>query len=250
MTKLLENIQRSVNIGLMNEMKIVADAMNLDIFEIIDAAATKPFGFMKFTPGPGLGGHCIPLDPHYLSWKMRTLSFKTRMIELSSEVNAEMPHFVVQKVSDALNDESKSIKGSRILVLGIAYKKNIDDLRESPAIEIIRLLQAKGANVSYHDPFCPEIADDGHTPLLSLPMRSIELHPESLEASDCVLIVTDHSKVDYEAVAASAPLVVDTRGVMRQVSNTQRVVGLSGAEAGVRGPGTSSPKLVTDRLSA
>ena len=144
-------------------------------------AATKPFGFMKFTPGPGLGGHCIPLDPHYLSWKMRTLSFKTRMIELASEINAEMPAYVVRKVSDALNDRETSLKGSKVLILGVAYKKNIGDLRESPALDIIRLLQEKGAKVSYHDPYVPMIEDDGHTPLKELPMRSVPLTDQQLQ---------------------------------------------------------------------
>src|SRR5688500_2097748 len=152
---------------------------------------------MTFTPGPGLGGHCIPLDPHYLSWKMRTLSFKTRMIELSSEINAEMPQFVVKKVGDALNDERKSINGSRILVIGIAYKKDIDDMRESPALEIIQLLQEKGGEVSFHDPFCPQIDDDGHTPIKGLPMKSVELTPDTVGGADAVVIVTDHSDIDY-----------------------------------------------------
>jgi hypothetical protein len=176
----------------------------------IDAAATKPFGFMKFTPGPGLGGHCIPLDPHYLSWKMRTLSFKTRMIELASEINAEMPAYVVRKVSDALNDRETSLKGSKVLILGVAYKKNIGDLRESPALDIIRLLQEKGAVVSYHDPYVPSIEDDGHTPLKELPMRSVSLTDQLLQSVDLALIVTDHKDVDYGRVLSLAPLVVDT----------------------------------------
>jgi UDP-N-acetyl-D-glucosamine dehydrogenase len=185
---------------------------------------------MKFTPGPGLGGHCIPLDPHYLSWEMRTLAYKTRMIELSSEINAEMPRFVVRKVADALNDDRKPLRGSRVLILGIAYKKDIDDLRESPAIEIIRLLQVKGAEVVYHDPFCPEISDDGHTTLDGLPMRSITLDEAELTASDVVVVITDHSDVDYRSLGRCAQLVVDTRGVMRTVPARGRVVGLSGTE--------------------
>ena len=215
LVKLYENTFRMINIALVNEMAQVCDRLDVDVWEVIDAAATKPFGFMKFTPGPGLGGHCIPLDPHYLSWKMRTLAFKTRMIELSSEINAEMPAYVTRKVADALNDDRKPIKGSRILVLGVAYKRDIDDLRESPAIEVMHLLQEKGAEVRYHDPFCAEIVDDGHTPLAGLPMRSAELTPEVLGNTDCVVLVTDHSSIDYQAVVNHARLVVDTRGRMR-----------------------------------
>ncbi len=230
LVKLHENTFRMINIALANEMAQVCDRLQVDVWEVIEAAATKPFGFMKFTPGPGLGGHCIPLDPHYLSWKMRTLSFKTRMIELSSEVNAEMPAFVVRKVQDALNDARKAINGSRVLVLGVAYKKDIDDLRESPALEILHLLQEKGAELQYHDPFCPTIEDDGHTSLRNLPMQSAELTRETLEGSDCVVIVTDHGAVDYERIAELAHLVVDTRGVMRRYSGRARVLGLSGVE--------------------
>jgi UDP-N-acetyl-D-glucosamine dehydrogenase len=230
LVKLYENTFRMINIALVNEMAQVCDRLGVDVWEVIEAAATKPFGFMKFTPGPGLGGHCIPLDPHYLSWKMRTLSFKTRMIELSSEINAEMPSFVVKKVGDALNEEKKAINGSRVLVLGVAYKKDIDDLRESPAIEIIQLLQEKGAEVSYHDPFCPMIVDDGHTPLTGLPLISERLDAALLERSDCVVVVTDHSNVDYRLVAEHARVVVDTRGAMRPFRGRARVVGLSGAE--------------------
>jgi UDP-N-acetyl-D-glucosamine dehydrogenase len=229
LVKLHENTFRMINIALVNEMAQICDRLEVDVWEVIEAAATKPFGFMKFTPGPGLGGHCIPLDPHYLSWKMRTLAFKTRMIELASEINAEMPSFVVRKVADALNDERKPIRGSRILVLGIAYKKDIDDLRESPALEVIRLLQEKGAEVFYHDPFCPVIADDGHTPIRQLPMKSVELSEAMLQAMDCVAIITDHSAADYRQVAEHAHLVVDTRGVMRKVEGRARVVGLSGS---------------------
>jgi UDP-N-acetyl-D-glucosamine dehydrogenase len=225
LTKVYENTFRMINIALANELAQACDKLGVDVWEVIDAAATKPFGFMKFTPGPGLGGHCIPLDPHYLSWKMRTLAYKTRMIELASEINAEMPTFVVQKVSDTLNEHSKSVRGSRILVLGVAYKRDIDDLRESPALEIIRLLQGKGAEVSYHDAYCPVIQEDGHTPIAGLPLRSVPLLDETLERSDLVLVVTDHSTVDYDRVARLAALVVDTRGVMRDP--LQHVVGLS-----------------------
>lgn len=228
LVKVYENTFRMINIALVNEMAQVCDRLGLDVWNVIDAAATKPFGFMKFTPGPGLGGHCIPLDPHYLSWKMRTLAYKTRMIEIASEINAEMPAFVVRKVADVLNENRKSVNGSEVLVLGVAYKRDIDDLRESPALEIIHLLQSKGANVSYHDPFCPEIADDGHTILDDLPMRSVELSDSLLQGIDAVVIVTDHSGVDYHRVAALAPVVVDTRGVLAAGTQGERVIGLSG----------------------
>src|SRR5690606_27030069 len=163
LVKLLENTFRAVNIGLVNEMAIVCDLLGVDVWEVIDAAATKPFGFMKFTPGPGIGGHCIPLDPHYLAWKMRTLNYKTRFIDLASEINSEMPEFVVRKIAGALNEDQRAVNGSHILVLGIAYKKDIDDMRESPALDVMRLLEEKGATVLYHDPYVPEIREDGHT---------------------------------------------------------------------------------------
>jgi UDP-N-acetyl-D-glucosamine dehydrogenase len=229
LVKVYENTFRMINIALANELAQACDKLNVDVWNVVEAAATKPFGFMKFTPGPGLGGHCIPLDPHYLSWKMRTLAFKTRMIELASEINAEMPAFVVRKVADALNDERKAVRGSRILLLGVAYKRDIDDLRESPALDIIRLLQEKGAEVFFHDPFCPVIADDGHTPIRNLPMRSVDVSGAMLQAMDCVVVITDHSNVDYRSIADHAHLVVDTRGVMRGYSGGARMVGLSGA---------------------
>ncbi|MDB4885278.1 MAG: wecC [Gemmatimonadetes bacterium] len=228
LVKLYENTFRMINIALANEMAQACERLGIDVWGMIDAAATKPFGFMKFTPGPGLGGHCIPLDPHYLAWKMRTLQYKTRMIELASEINTEMPDYVVVKASDALNAEGKALNGSRVLVLGVAYKKDIDDLRESPALEIIDMLQKKGAHISYHDSYCHEIRDDGHTPIRNLPMHSIELTAQTLGATDLVLIVTDHSEVDYQLVADHAALVVDTRGVMRRVKGKAKVVGLSG----------------------
>jgi UDP-N-acetyl-D-glucosamine dehydrogenase len=243
LVKLHENTFRMINIALVNEMAQICEKLDVDVWEVIDAAGTKPFGFMKFSPGPGLGGHCIPLDPHYLSWKMRTLSFKTRMIELSSEINAEMPAFVVRKVQDALNDESKSLKGSRVLVLGVSYKRDIDDLRESPALEIMHLLQQKGAEIAYHDPFCPVIADDGHTPLRGLPLPSEDLTDRALRETDCVVIVTDHSTVDYGRIRAHAPLVVDSRGVMRGNPGAGRVVGLSGTELNGRDRSVSYLRL-------
>lgn len=236
LVKIHENTFRMINIALANELAQICDRLNVDVWEVIEAAGTKPFGFMKFMPGPGLGGHCIPLDPHYLSWKMRTLSFKTRMIELSSEINAEMPAFVVQKVADALNDNGRAIRGSRILVLGIAYKKDIDDLRESSALEILRLLQDKGADLAYHDPFCPLISDDGHTAIRDLPMFSVALTAESLHATDCVVIVTDHSSVDYSLIAEHASLIVDCRGVMQAVGTRARIVGLAAARSRATGP--------------
>jgi UDP-N-acetyl-D-glucosamine dehydrogenase len=233
LVKVYENTFRMINIALANELAQACEKLGLDVWGVIDAAATKPFGFMKFTPGPGLGGHCIPLDPHYLAWKMRTLSYKTRLIDLASEINTEMPEYVVDKVVDALNLESRAVKGSHILVLGVAYKKDIDDLRESPALEIIQLLQGKGGIVTYHDSFCAEIADDGHTGIQGLPLRSQELSTNTLAAADVVLIVTDHSTVDYNLVANAAPLVVDARGVMRGIKGSARVLGLSGATGAV-----------------
>ena len=217
LTKLLENTFRMINIGLANEMAQICDKLGVNVWEVIDAAATKPFGFMKFTPGPGLGGHCIPLDPHYLAWKMRTLAYKTRMIELAGEINTEMPAFWVTKVQDALNDVGRALHGSRVLVLGVAYKKDIDDLRESPALEILDQLSRKGAIVSYHDPYCPEIREDGHTPLGAIG-RSVELTDERIREADAVLIVTDHSNVDYERVCGGARIVVDTRNALKGVT--------------------------------
>ncbi len=205
LTKILENTFRAVNIGLVNETAIIADRLGVNIWEVIEAAGTKPFGFMKFVPGPGLGGHCIPVDPHYLSWKMRTLNYKTRFIELASEINAEMPLFVVGKVREALNNCSKSVKGSRILLLGMAYKKDIDDVRESPALDVLRLLAADGAEVTYHDPFVASVSENGseHT--------SVELTEETFREADAVVILTDHSQFDYPAIVAKSRVLVDAR---------------------------------------
>ncbi|MEO8226339.1 MAG: nucleotide sugar dehydrogenase [Gemmatimonadota bacterium] len=208
LVKLLENTFRSVNIGLVNEMAIVCDKLGVDVWEVIEAAATKPFGFMKFLPGPGLGGHCIPIDPHYLAWKMRGLNYKTRFIDLAGEVNTEMPLFWVRKVMGALNSHSKAMRGSNVLVLGVAYKRDIEDIRESPALDIIRLLEADGANVTYHDPYVPSFTEEGHS------FKSSPLSPESLAAADCVVIVTDHTSIDYAVVKKHARLVVDTRHVL------------------------------------
>jgi UDP-N-acetyl-D-glucosamine dehydrogenase len=205
LVKLLENTFRSVNIGLVNEMAIVCDKLGVDVWEVIEAAATKPFGFMKFLPGPGLGGHCIPIDPHYLAWKMRGLNYKTRFIDLAGELNTEMPVFWVRKLQDTLNDTGRAVKGSRVLVLGVAYKRDIDDLRESPALDIIRLIEQQGAAVDYHDPFVRQFTEDGHT------RRSVALTPEAVAGYDAVMVVTDHTGVDYAMVARQARCVVDTR---------------------------------------
>jgi UDP-N-acetyl-D-glucosamine dehydrogenase len=208
LVKLLENTFRSVNIGLVNEMAIVCDKLGVDVWEVIEAAATKPFGFMKFLPGPGLGGHCIPIDPHYLAWKMRGLNYKTRFIDLAGELNTEMPLFWVRKVGEALNLQGRAVRGASVLVLGVAYKRDIDDIRESPALDIIRLLEGQGARVSYHDPHVPCFTEDGHD------YRSVALTPETVRAADCVMVVTDHSAIDYRLIRREAKLVVDTRNAM------------------------------------
>jgi UDP-N-acetyl-D-glucosamine dehydrogenase len=205
LVKILENTFRSVNIGLVNEMAIVCDKLGVDVWEVIDAAATKPFGFMKFTPGPGVGGHCIPLDPHYLAWKMRTLNYRTRFIELAGEINAEMPEYWVARVADRLNDQGKAVRRSKVLVVGVAYKKDIDDIRESPALDVIRLLEQRGAVVSFHDPHVARLHEDG------VELTSVPLSAETLRGADCVVIVTDHSSIDYGLIAREAKLVVDTR---------------------------------------
>ena len=219
LTKLLENTFRMINIGLANEMAQICDRLGVDVWEVIDAAATKPFGYMKFTPGPGLGGHCIPLDPHYLAWKMRTLHYKTRMIGVADEINSEMPAFWVRKAQDALNEAGKAIRGAKVLVLGVAYKKDIDDMRESPALEIMDLLSQKGAAVSYHDPYCPQIVDDGHTPAGAVG-SSVPLTDDLLRDVDAVMIVTDHSDVDYAHVQSLAKVLVDTRAAARGARRT------------------------------
>lgn len=216
LTKLLENIHRAVNIGLVNEMKIVADRMGIDIFEVIDAAATKPFGFTAYYPGPGLGGHCIPIDPFYLTWKAREYGLHTRFIELSGEVNRAMPEYVVGKVTKALNDRFKSLKGSRLLVLGIAYKKNVDDMRESPAVEVMELLRTAGADVAYSDPHVPVFPKmrEHHFDL-----ASIALTPQAVASYDAVVLTTDHAKFDYEMVRAHAQVIIDSRGVYRTAAD-------------------------------
>ena len=221
MTKLLENTFRMINIGLVNELAIMCDRLGVDVWEVIDAAATKPFGFMKFSPGPGLGGHCIPIDPLYLSWKMRAFNYNARFIELASEINTNMPRFAVSKVQDALNNQAKAVKGSRILVLGVAYKPDIDDLRESPALDVLGLLRKKGAKMTYHDPYIAHLDHDGWQ------MDSVPDLMEAVETADCVVIVTNHSAYDYPAILAKSSLLVDTRNALGKLGqNNPKVVRL------------------------
>jgi UDP-N-acetyl-D-glucosamine dehydrogenase len=217
LTKLLENIFRCVNIALVNELKLLCERMNIDVWEVIDAAATKPFGFMPFYPGPGLGGHCIPIDPFYLTWKAREFEFQTKFIELAGEINTGMPHHVVERTMDALNEHGKAMKGANVLVLGLAYKKNVDDVRESPCIRVIEILREKGANVSYHDPLVPKMKEMRHQSHGMIEMTSVELD-EGLATSDAVIILTDHDCVDYARVVRDAKLVVDTRNATKAVT--------------------------------
>lgn len=213
LSKLLENIFRCVNIALVNELKMLCDRMGIDVWEVIEAASTKPFGFMPFHPGPGLGGHCIPVDPFYLTWKARQFDFTTRFIELAGEINTNMPHYVVQRVVDALNAHGKSVRGARILVLGVAYKKDIDDLRESPALRIMGLLEEKGAILSYHDPYVPRVETIQRG--MHRVWESLPLDAQVLGSADLVAILTDHSCIDYDQVVAGSRLVVDTRNATR-----------------------------------
>lgn len=241
LVKLLENTFRSVNIGLANEMAIMCDKLGVDVWEVIEAAATKPFGFMKFTPGPGIGGHCIPLDPHYLAWKMRTLNYRTRFIELASEINSAMPEYVVAKAAKALNEHRKPLNGSHVLVVGVAYKKNIDDIRESPALDVIRLLEAQGAIVDYHDPFIARFREEGHERV------GVALNDDTLAAADAVVIVTDHASIDYARIGSQASLVIDTRNAMAAVQNAKaRIVSLSqsGEAPATADSGGARPRLV------
>lgn len=210
MTKILENTYRAVNIALVNELKVVADRMGIDIFEVVDAAATKPFGYKAFYPGPGLGGHCIPIDPFYLTWKAREYGLHTRFIELAGEVNTSMPSYVISKIADGLNKQGKAVKGSRVLVLGVAYKKNVDDMRESPSLELIEELLSLGARVSYHDPYVPSLPKMRKH---DLNMESVEFTKKSVSVYDCVLIATDHDNVDYDLLGDSG-LIVDSRGLL------------------------------------
>jgi UDP-N-acetyl-D-glucosamine dehydrogenase len=218
MVKLLENTFRAVNIGLVNEMALICDKLGLDIWEVIEAASTKPYGFMPFYPGPGLGGHCLPIDPLYLSWKLKTLHYNARFIELADDVNTGMPRHVVERVTEALNAHRKAVNGSRILVLGVAYKRDVNDVRESPAFEIIETLMSKGGRVSYHDPYVPHLAHD------SFALDSISLDEAALSAFDCVVVVTDHSTYDWEWIATHVRLVVDTRNALRDVPAAQAEV--------------------------
>ncbi len=219
--KLLENTFRSVNIGLVNEVALMCDRLGIDVWEVIDAAATKPFGYMPFYPGPGLGGHCIPIDPHYFSWKLRTLNYRARFIELAGDINASMPDYVIGKINDALNRNRKSINGSQILILGVAYKRDISDVRESPALDVIKLLQEKGAQVCYNDP---------HVDRLSLdkgPLSSVSLNEKLIEEMDCVVIITDHSQYDYQSIADRAQCIVDTRNATKGVQgNKDKIIKL------------------------
>jgi UDP-N-acetyl-D-glucosamine dehydrogenase len=222
MIKLLENTFRAVNIALVNEIALMCDRLGLDVWEVIDGAATKPFGFMPFYPGPGIGGHCIPLDPHYLSWKLKTLNYSARFIDLASDINGNMPQVVVRRAADLLNERRRSVKGARVLVLGVAYKKDTGDVRESPALDILRLLEEKGARVRYSDPYNPTLRLESGSEL-----RSSKLTPTALARADLVLIVTDHSDFDYDRIVQHARLVFDTRnatrGVRRGRSKVQRL---------------------------
>jgi len=213
MTKLLENIFRIVNISLVNELALLCEKMKIDIWEVIEAAKTKPFGFMPFYPGPGLGGHCIPLDPFYLSWKAKEYDFTTRFIELAGQINDTMPHHVVERAIELLNEEGKALNGSKVMLLGMAYKSDIDDLRESPALKVARLFIGRGAVLSYHDPYIPEITE------ASLTLRDVSLTPETLSAQDLVIITTAHTNVDYKMVVDRAPLIFDTRNALSGYDN-------------------------------
>jgi UDP-N-acetyl-D-glucosamine dehydrogenase len=212
MIKLLENTFRSVNIGLVNEIALMCEKLGLDVWEVIDGAATKPFGFMRFYPGPGIGGHCIPLDPHYLSWKLKTLNYSARFIELASEVNGSMPAVVVRRAAALLNGKKKSLNGSRVLVLGVAYKKDTSDVRESPALDVIHLLREQGARVFYHDPLAPKIKLEGNGL-----MKRTPLTPRALRTADLVVVVTDHYSYDYAEIVRHARLILDTRNATRDV---------------------------------
>ena len=215
MTKLLENIHRAVNIGLVNELKVVADKMDIDIHEVIDAAATKPFGFVPYKLGPGIGGHCIPIDPFYLTWKAREYGVHTRFIELAGEINSGMPSYVMKKISQGLNERKITINGSNILVLGIAYKKNVDDMRESPSVFLMEKLRNRGANVSYSDPHVPVFPEMREH---NFDLSSVELTPKSLETYDCVVLLTDHEKFDYNMIIKHSTFLVDTRGKLKERS--------------------------------
>jgi UDP-N-acetyl-D-glucosamine dehydrogenase len=218
MVKLLENTFRAINIGLANEVALMCDRLGLDVWEVIDAAATKPYGFMKFQPGPGLGGHCIPVDPTYLSWKMKSLNFPARFIDLATEINTGMPRYVAEKVGDLLNEDRIAVNGARVLVLGVAYKSNVSDMRESPALDVMRLLAAKGAEVRYSDPHVAELDLDGRR------MKHVDLSDDELGSADVVVIITAHDEVDYERVVAKADRIYDTRNATRNVRENREKV--------------------------
>jgi len=218
MVKLLENTFRAINIGLANECALMCDRLGLDVWEVMEAAATKPYGFMKFLPGPGLGGHCIPVDPTYLAWKMKSLNFPARFIELATEINGHMPEHVVSKVSEILNEDRIAVNGARILVIGVAYKANVSDIRESPAVDVIRGLAERGGEVSFHDPHVPEVEVDGKT------YKRVDLSDDQLSASDVVVIVTDHAAIDWQRVVNAAPRVFDTRNATRHVAGAAEKV--------------------------
>lgn len=220
MVKLLENTFRSVNIGLVNEVALMCDRLKIDVWEIIDAADSKPFGFMKFYPGPGLGGHCIPIDPHYLSWKLKSLNYYARFIELAGDINSRMPEYVTERVNLALNQKGKSLKGSDILVLGAAYKRDISDVRESPALDVMRLMEQRGAKVSYNDPYVPQVIMDGHS------LKSKRLSARILSRADCVVILTDHSPYDYPWIVKNSQLIFDSRNATRMVRSKKKIVKL------------------------
>lgn len=213
MVKLLENVFRSVNIALVNEFAVICHRLGLDVWDVIEAASTKPYGFLPFYPGPGLGGHCIPVDPHYLSWKLRSLAYKARLIELADDINQEMPRFVIEKVVEALNRERKSVLGSRILILGVAYKKDTDDVRESPALDIMKLLQEKGGEISYHDPYVLQLSFNGQI------LRSVSLSPQTLSSCDVAVVVTDHSRFDAGEIVEHSRLVIDARNLTQHIQS-------------------------------
>ncbi|MBC8100094.1 MAG: nucleotide sugar dehydrogenase [Armatimonadetes bacterium] len=219
MVKLLENTFRAVNIGLVNEVALMCDKLGINVWEVIEAAKTKPFGFMPFYPGPGLGGHCIPIDPHYLSWKLKTLNYNARFIELASEINASMPLYVVNKIADALNDDGRAVRGSNIVVLGAAYKRDVDDVRESPALDVLSLLKHKGANVRYHDPYVPSLRLEDDVVMESSPFST-----ELLAAAHCVVIITDHRWYDWQLVMENSTVIVDTRNATSKYTGQARVV--------------------------
>jgi UDP-N-acetyl-D-glucosamine dehydrogenase len=220
--KIVENVYRCINIALVNELKLIFDRMGIDVWEVIEAAKTKPFGFQAFYPGPGLGGHCIPIDPFYLSWKAREYNISARFIELAGEINTKMPEHVVERVADALNDQGKAVKNAKILIIGLAYKKDVDDVRESPSVTLIELLQERGAKCSYHDPFIPQAKPMREHNITH--MKSVPLTPENVKKFDCVLISTDHTDIDYALVVKNAQLVVDTRNACAKVAGASKKV--------------------------